>query len=90
MKCKFSDCLCSEIGCLDVKDIVIDSCGCLIFEVCDVLNSGSVGIEDEVIILVVDNVIVEVVECVMVEMKGKVLVINLNSMVVLGIEVVDV
>lgn len=90
LKRKFFDRLRFEIGRLDVKDIVIDFRGRLIFEVRDALNFGFAGIEDEVIISAVDNVIVEAVERVTVETKGKVSVINSNSMAALGIEVVDV
>ncbi len=48
LKRKFSDRLRSEIGRLDVKDIVTDSRGRLTLEVRDALNSGSAGTEDEV------------------------------------------
>jgi regulator of protease activity HflC (stomatin/prohibitin superfamily) len=47
LKRKFSDRLRSEIGRLDVKDIVTDSRGRLTLEVRDALNSGSAGTEDE-------------------------------------------
>lgn len=43
LKRKFSDRLRSEIGRLDVKDIVTDSRGRLTLEVRDALNSGSAG-----------------------------------------------
>ena len=46
LKRKFSDRLRSEIGRLDVKDIVTDSRGRLTLEVRDALNSGSAGTED--------------------------------------------
>ena len=90
LKRKFSDRLRSEIGRLDVKDIVTDSRGRLTLEVRDALNSGSAGTEDEVTTPAADNAIAEAAERVTAETKGKVPVINPNSMAALGIEVVDV
>ncbi len=90
LKRKFSDRLRSEIGRLDVKDIVTDSRGRLTLEVRDALNSGSAGTEDEVSTPAADNAIAEAAERVTAETKGKVPVINPNSMAALGIEVVDV
>ena len=90
LKRKFSDRLRSEIGRLDVKDIVTDSRGRLTLEVRDALNSGSAGTEDEVATPAADSAIAEAAERVAAETNGKVPVINPNSMAALGIEVVDV
>ena len=87
---KFSDRLRSEIGRLDVKDIVTDSRGRLTLEVRDALNSGSAGTEDEVSTPAADDAIAKAAERVEAETNGKVQVINPNSMAALGIEVVDV
>ena len=76
LKRKFSDRLRSEIGRLDVKDIVTDSRGRLTLEVRDALNSGSAGTEDEVTTPAADNAIAEAAERVTAETKGKVPVIN--------------
>ena len=62
LKRKFSDRLRSEIGRLDVKDIVTDSRGRLTLEVRDALNSGSAGTEDEVTTPAADNAIAEAAE----------------------------
>ncbi|STM48739.1 HflC protein [Escherichia coli] len=72
LKRKFSDRLRSEIGRLDVKDIVTDSRGRLTLEVRDALNSGSAGTEDEVTTPAADNAIAEAAERVTAETKGKV------------------
>lgn len=90
LKRKFSDRLRSEIGRLDVKDIVTDSRGRLTLEVRDALNSGSAGTEDEVETPAADDAIAKAAERVQAETNGKVPVINPNSMAALGIEVVDV
>ena len=90
LKRKFSDRLRSEIGRLDVKDIVTDSRGRLTLEVRDALNSGSAGTEDEVTTPAADDAIAKAAERVQAETNGKVPVINPNSMAALGIEVVDV
>ena len=90
LKRKFSDRLRSEIGRLDVKDIVTDSRGRLTLEVRDALNSGSAGTEDEVSTPAADDAIAKAAERVEAETNGKVQVINPNSMAALGIEVVDV
>ncbi len=89
LKRKFSDRLRSEIGRLDVKDIVTDSRGRLTLEVRDALNSGSAGTEDEVTTPAADNAIAEAAERVTAETKGKVPVYQ-PDMAALGIEVVDV
>ncbi len=90
LKRKFSDRLRSEIGRLDVKDIVTDSRGRLTSEVRDALNSGSAGTEDEVSTPAADDAIAKAAERVEAETNGKVQVISPNSMAALGIEVVDV
>lgn len=90
LKRKFSDRLRSEIGRLDVKDIVTDSRGRLTLEVRDALNSGTAGTEDEVSTPAADDAIAKAAERVQAETNGKVPVINPNSMAALGIEVVDV
>jgi len=90
LKRKFSDRLRSEIGRLDVRDIVTDSRGRLTSEVRDALNSGSAGTEDEVTTPAADDAIAKAAERVQAETNGKVPVINPNSMAALGIEVVDV
>ncbi|MTD41256.1 protease modulator HflC [Erwinia sp. CPCC 100877] len=90
LKRKFSDRLRSEIGRLDVKDIVTDSRGRLTIEVREALNSGSAGTEDEVETPAADDAIAKAAERVAKETDGKVPVINPNSMAALGIEVVDV
>lgn len=76
LKRKFSDRLRSEIGRLDVKDIVTDSRGRLTLEVRDALNSGSAGTDDEVATPAADDAIAEAAERVTAETKGKVPVIN--------------
>ena len=87
LKRKFSDRLRSEIGRLDVKDIVTDSRGRLTLEVRDALNSGSAGTEDEVSTPAADDAIAKAAERIEAETNGKVQVINPNSMAALGIEV---
>ncbi len=71
LKRKFSDRLRSEIGRLDVKDIVTDSRGRLTLEVRDALNSGSAGTEDEVATPAADSAIAEAAERVQAETNGK-------------------
>ncbi len=90
LKRKFSDRLRSEIGRLDVKDIVTDSRGRLTLEVRDALNSGSAGGDDEVATPAADDAIASAAARVAAETNGKVPVVNPNSMAALGIEVVDV
>lgn len=90
LKRKFSDRLRSEIGRLDVKDIVTDSRGRLTLEVRAALNSGSAGTEDEVETPAADDAIAKAAQRVAQETNGKVPVVNPNSMAALGIEVVDV
>jgi len=90
LKRKFSDRLRSEIGRLDVKDIVTDSRGRLTLDVRDALNSGTAGTDDEVATPAADDAIASAAARVTAETKGKVPVVNPNSMAALGIEVVDV
>ncbi|KEA54191.1 MULTISPECIES: protease modulator HflC [Mangrovibacter] len=90
LKRKFSDRLRSEIGRLDVKDIVTDSRGRLTLEVRDALNSGSAGSDDEVATPAADDAIATAAARVEQETNGKVAAVNPNSMAALGIEVVDV
>lgn len=90
LKRKFSDRLRSEIGRLDVKDIVTDSRGRLTLEVREALNSGSSGTEDEVSTSAADDAIAKAAERVSAETNGKASGINPKSMAALGIEVVDV
>ncbi|WP_367680713.1 protease modulator HflC [Candidatus Fukatsuia anoeciicola] len=88
LKRKFSDRLRSEIGRLDVKDIVTDSRGKLTSDVRNALNTGTV--DDEIIITDADDAIVIAAARVEQETHGKQLAVNPNSMAALGIEVVDV
>jgi membrane protease subunit HflC len=89
LKRKFSDRLRSEIGRLDVKDIVTDSRGRLTQDVRDALNTGSVGDEPEAT-TEADDAIASAAKRVEQETKGKQPAVNPNSMAALGIEVVDV
>lgn len=84
---KFSDRLRSEMGRLDVKDIVTDSRGRLTIDVKKALNDGSAGQDDNIATPAADDAIANVAKRVD---TGKEPTINLNSMAALGIEVVDV
>lgn len=86
LKRKFSDRLRSEIGRLDVRDIVTDSRGRLMADVRDALNTGTVG--DGV--TEADDAIASAAARVERETTGKQPQVNPNSMAALGIEVVDV
>ncbi|AUX94888.1 protease modulator HflC [Mixta gaviniae] len=90
LKRKFSDRLRSEMGRLDVKDIVTDSRGRLTTDVRDALNTGSAGRDDEVQTPAADDAIAHAAARVERETKGSEPSINPNSMAALGIEVVDV
>lgn len=91
LKRKFNDRLRSEIGRLDVRDIVTDSRGRLTEEVRDALNKGSTGnVEDDNATSAVDDEIASAAARVVAETKGKIPQVNPNSMEALGIEVVDV
>ncbi|WP_457913741.1 protease modulator HflC [Candidatus Gillettellia adelgis] len=89
LKRKFSDRLRSEIGCLDVKEIVTDSRGRLMSDVRIALNTGTVD-GKEVTTTEADNAIASAAARVARETTGKQLPVNSNSMTALGIEVMDV
>jgi membrane protease subunit HflC len=91
LKRKFSDRLRSEIGRLDVKDIVTDSRGRLTLDVRDALNQGTD--DDDAAAAATteaDDAIASAAKRVEQETNGKVPAVNPNSMAALGIEVVDV
>ncbi|WP_034944465.1 protease modulator HflC [Erwinia oleae] len=90
LKRKFSDRLRSEIGRLDVKDIVTDSRGRLTTDVRDALNTGTSGKDDEVATPAADDAIASVAARVERETTGDAPKVNPNSMAALGIQVVDV
>lgn len=90
LKRKFSDRLRSEIGRLDVRDIVTDSRGRLMADVRDALNTGTVGDGEEVATTEADDAIASAAALVARETTGKQPHLNPNSMAALGIEVVDV
>ena len=90
LKRKFSDRLRSEMGRLDVKDIVTDSRGRLTTDVREALNTGSAGGDDEVQTPAADDAIASAAARVARETKGNEPAINPNSMAALGIQVVDV
>ena len=90
LKRKFSDRLRSEIGRLDVRDIVTDSRGRLTTDVRDALNTGSAGSDDDVQTPAADDAIASAAARVEKETQGKVAAVNPNSMAALGIDVVDV
>ncbi|MBP2169510.1 protease modulator HflC [Erwiniaceae bacterium BAC15a-03b] len=89
LKRKFSDRLRSEMGRLDVKDIVTDSRGRLTTDVRDALNTGSTG-DAEIATPAADDAIASVAKRVESETNSKEPAINPNSMAALGIQVVDV
>ncbi|WP_225639507.1 protease modulator HflC [Candidatus Profftia sp. (ex Adelges kitamiensis)] len=89
LKRKFSDRLRSEIGRLDIKDIVTDSRGKLMENVRDALNHGTT--HDEIIVNNTDDAIANVIARIEHENQNtKSTAINSNSMAALGIEVIDV
>lgn len=90
LKRKFSDRLRSEMGRLDVKDIVTDSRGRLTTDVRDALNTGSAGRDDDVQTPAADDAIASVAARVERETTSNEPAINPNSMAALGIQVVDV
>ncbi|MBA2816480.1 protease modulator HflC [Candidatus Pantoea persica] len=91
LKRKFSDRLRSEMGRLDVKDIVTDSRGRLTTDVRDALNTGSAGSDDdEVQTPAADDAIASAAARVERETNSNEPAINPNSMSALGIQVVDV
>lgn len=90
LKRKFSDRLRSEMGRLDVKDIVTDSRGRLTTDVRDALNTGSAGSDDEVQTAAADDAIASAAARVERETNSNEPAPNPNSMAALGIQVVDV
>lgn len=90
LKRKFSDRLRSEIGRLNVREIVTDSRGRLMADVRDALNNGTVGDGEEVALTEADDAIASAAARVERETTGKRATVNPNSMAALGIEVVDV
>ncbi len=90
LKRKFSDRLRSEMGRLDVKDIVTDSRGRLTTDVRDALNTGSAGSDDEVQTPAADDAIASAAARVERETNSNEPAPNPNSMAALGIQVVDV
>lgn len=90
LKRKFSDRLRSEIGRLDVKEIVTDSRGKLMSEVRAALNAGTVGDDEEVNITDTDDDIISTVARFEQNSAGKQALFNSNSMATLGIAVIDV
>lgn len=89
LKRKFSDRLRSEMGRLNVKDIVTDSRGRLTTDVRDALNAGSPDIDDDINVnknvfsVIKNNEIIE-------DLSKSKNYINANSVAALGIKVVDV
>ncbi len=90
LKRKFSDRLRSEMGRLDVKDIVTDSRGRLTTDVRDALNTGSAGRDDDVVTPAADDAIASAAARVERETRSNEPAPNPNSMAALGIQVVDV
>lgn len=90
LKRKFSDRLRSEIGRLDVKEIVTDSRGKLMSDVRTALNTGTVDDGEEVAASGADDAIASAAARVEQETTGKQPPLNSNSMAALGIEVIDV
>ncbi|ACR67650.1 protease modulator HflC [Edwardsiella ictaluri] len=88
LKRKFSDRLRSEIGRLDIKDIVTDSRGKLMEDVRNALNTGTV--DDAAAPTEADDAIASAAARVARETSGKQPAVNPNSMAALGIQVVDV
>ncbi|ARF51637.1 MULTISPECIES: protease modulator HflC [Pantoea] len=90
LKRKFSDRLRSEMGRLDVKDIVTDSRGRLTTDVRDALNTGTAGGDDDVSTPAADDAIASAAARVERETNSSEPAPNPNSMAALGIQVVDV
>lgn len=90
LKRKFSDRLRSEIGRLDVKEIVTDSRGKLMLDVRTALNNGTVDDGEEAAASGADDAIASAAARVERETTGKQPPLNSNSMAALGIEVIDV
>ncbi|NIG62101.1 MAG: protease modulator HflC [Serratia symbiotica] len=90
LKRKFSDRLRSEIGRLDVTEIVTDSRGKLMLDVRNAMNTGTVGDDEKVAASGADDAIASAAARVEQETTGKRPQLNSNSMAALGIEVIDV
>ncbi|VAX77123.1 Modulator of FtsH protease HflC [Serratia symbiotica] len=90
LKRKFSDRLRSEIGRLDVREIVTDSRGKLMSDVRAALNDGTGENGAEVADSAADDAIASAAARVERETTGKQPLLNSNSMAALGIEVIDV
>jgi len=90
LKRKFSDRLRSEMGRLDVKDIVTDSRGRLTTDVRDALNTGTAGGDDDVSTPAADDAIASAAARVERETNSSEPAPYPNSMAALGIQVVDV
>lgn len=88
LKRKFNDRLRSEIGRLEVRDIVTDSRGRLMADVREALNTGTTEAEEAT--SEADDAIASAAARVEQETTGKLPQVNPNSMAALGIEVVDV
>lgn len=86
LKAKFSDRLRSEIGRLDIKDIVTSSRSNLMSDVRNALNQGTANPDEQVSDQQIANVIADVEKETNINFAN----INKNSMEALGIEVVDV
>ncbi|XBC38696.1 MAG: protease modulator HflC [Buchnera aphidicola (Melaphis rhois)] len=85
LKRKFSDRLRSEIGRLNVKEIVTDSRGRLTTDVRDALNSGSIDYEMDNVIKQNENMVLDFKDP-----RYNRMFVNSNSMAELGIKVIDV
>ncbi|MGP1939676.1 MAG: protease modulator HflC [Arsenophonus sp. ET-DL9-MAG3] len=90
LKRKFSDRLRSEFGRLNVKDIITDSRGRLTIDVRDALNKGSISSDTEAIKETNQTIISTTVHFDKNIKDDNLVPINPNSMLALGIEVVDV
>ncbi|UDG81725.1 Modulator of FtsH protease HflC [Candidatus Profftia lariciata] len=87
LKRKFSDRLRSEIGRLDIKDIVTDSRGKLMYDVRNALNTGTVDNNNS---RNIDHNLTDFITHVESDIQDNESTINPNSMAALGIEVIDV
>lgn len=90
LKRKFSDRLRSEIGRLDVKEIVTDSRGKLMSDVRAALNTGTISDDQAIVTTDIDDAIAYAAARAERETSGKQSQLNSNSMAALGIEVIDV
>lgn len=90
LKRKFSDRLRSELGRLNVKEIVTDSRNQLMTDVREALNKGTSERDDDQQKTVTDNIIASAAARVERETNDQQPAVNPNSMALLGIKVVDV